>query len=704
MAALPLGEDYIHIEPLTKGGMGWLYKAYRRGLQVEVVIKRVREQYVGKMDQRAEADILKRLKHRYLPRIYDVINGGDGYLYTVMDYIPGVNMQQYVEQNGPAGQKLAHKWACQLCEVAAYLHEQKPPIIHCDIKPGNLMITPSGDICLVDFNTSLVFSSGILAVGATSGYAAPEQYSRPAVPPPGVPAGQPTELLPEDGGFAPSGRPSFSAAFSARAGGYGGVTGRTDVYGIGATLYFLVTGRVPEKALGPVTPVSAWSPEISGTFCSIIRRAMEKAPEDRFPDAGRMLEALRDIDRLDARYRRYRMFRWGSNLLVCLLFLCGAAMALYGGVRLRAERDNAYLSLVTQGEALARQGETERAEAALAGAIRSAPGRAEGYLALSAQLYARGAYPEAAALIQDAVEAGSLPLDSLPDDQAGDLLYIQANCAYEMEDYAAAAGLYRQALDRRTDNPAYYRGLALAQARSGALEEAHRTLDILAEREADSVDCVIIRAELDLVQGEYRTAFDQYAEAAGRTDDPQVLSRVYLSGAEALRELGDLDGYIGWLSQGVGRLGENGTLQAELLAAGYAEKALADPENAPEWYGLAKTHLQRVVDSGRGNILTGLNLAVVQQNLGEYEEAEGRLLALRDQYPSDYRVYMRLSFLYAGWQSRKPAEERDYAGALANYDLAAPHYEQAVASGETDDEMLRLEALMEQLRLSGWLE
>ena len=110
------------------------------------------------------------------------------------------------------------------------------------------------------------------------------------------------------------------------------------------------------------------------------------------------------------------------------------------------------------------------------------------------------------------------------------------------------------------------------------------------------------------------------------------------------------------------------------------------------------------MDSGRGNILTGLNLAVVQQNLGEYEEAEGRLLALRDQYPSDYRVYMRLSFLYAGWQSRKPAEERDYAGALANYDLAAQYYEQAVASGETDDEMLRLEALMEQLRLSGWLE
>lgn len=73
--------------------------------------------------------------------------------------------------------------ACQLCEVIAYLHSQVPPILHCDIKPSNIMITPADDICVIDFNTSLVFSKGVLAIGATPGYAAPEQYTRPGASP-----------------------------------------------------------------------------------------------------------------------------------------------------------------------------------------------------------------------------------------------------------------------------------------------------------------------------------------------------------------------------------------------------------------------------------------------------------------------------------------------------------------------------------------
>lgn len=689
MITLPLGDDYINITPLNQGGMGWLYKAYRKGLQVDVVIKRVKAQYAGKVNQRAEADILKRLKHRYLPQIYDVIDGGDGYLYTVMDYISGINMQQYVQQNGAAGQKVAHKWACQLCEVVAYLHEQHPPIIHCDIKPSNLMITPSGDICLVDFNTSLIFSSGVLAVGATTGYAAPEQYIRPSSQRVIVPPNQPTVLVSDEEELTSSDT--------------GGVTVRTDVYGIGATLYYLVTGHVPEKAVGSVTPVTAYSPKVSGVFCSMIQRAMEKKPKDRFADASQILRALQSVDRLDIRYRRYQIIRIISNLLIILLLLLGIILALYGGFKIRSEREYVYLSLISQGESLAQGGDTAQAESILRQAIQSAPGRAEGYLTLSYQLYVQGAYPESYALIQNAVESGSLLLDNLPKEQAGTLLYIQANCAYELEDYALAIDDYQRALTYQIDDIKYYRGLALAQVRSGKLEEAHQTLAIVSDMDVNSVDYWIIQAELDLIEGEYQAAFDRYAETAEQTDDWQILSRIYQSGAEALEKMGDLDGRIAWLSQGVGRLGDNGIIQAEMLAEAYAEKAVADPENRQEWYGQAETHLQRVVDSGRGNILTQLNLAVVKENLGEFEEAESCLLSLRVQYPTDYRVYMRLTFLYADWQSQMPVKERDYSRTVESYGLALQYYEQAVANGESDDEMQRLEALIEQLRISGWI-
>ena len=172
--------DYENIRVLNRlGGTGDLFVAHKKGMNIDVVIKRTQLQYQHIMNQENESSILKSLKHQYLPRIYDVLSGNDGCVYTVMDLISGQNLQQYVEQNGPVNQKECYRWACQLCEVMQYLHQEnneKPAIIHCDIKPGNVMITNSGDICLIDFNTSLIFRRDKTAVGVTDGYAAPEQY------------------------------------------------------------------------------------------------------------------------------------------------------------------------------------------------------------------------------------------------------------------------------------------------------------------------------------------------------------------------------------------------------------------------------------------------------------------------------------------------------------------------------------------------
>lgn len=157
----------VRSDLLARAGWAHCTGAHKDSLDVDVVIKRVKQKFKGRMDERAEANILKTLKHKYLPRIYDVIESPSGYVYTIMDMIPGENMQNYVKTHGSVSQKLAYRWACQLCEVIAYLHSQVPPILHCDIKPSNIMITPNEDICVIDFNTSLVFSKGVLAIGAT---------------------------------------------------------------------------------------------------------------------------------------------------------------------------------------------------------------------------------------------------------------------------------------------------------------------------------------------------------------------------------------------------------------------------------------------------------------------------------------------------------------------------------------------------------
>ena len=312
--AADLGSGYSSIRPLGEGGMGTLYRAHKDSLDVDVVIKRVKQKFKGRMDERAEANILKTLKHKYLPRIYDVIESPSGYVYTIMDMIPGENMQNYVKTHGPVSQKLAYRWACQLCEVIAYLHSQVPPILHCDIKPSNIMITPNEDICVIDFNTSLVFSKGVLAIGATPGYAAPEQYTRPGASSDTIETVPLEETMPLRGykdAFAyqnvrsnkdPSGRGvsnSVTTAQATNAGGYGTISKRTDVYGIGATLYYAITGQQPGHSLKDVRPITSYKLKFSRSFLLIIARAMKKRQEERFCDAQEMLRALQDIHAID---------------------------------------------------------------------------------------------------------------------------------------------------------------------------------------------------------------------------------------------------------------------------------------------------------------------------------------------------------------------------------------------------------------------
>lgn len=706
---LPLGSDYIDIRSLGEGGMGTLFRAYRRGLGVDVVIKRVKSQYVGKLDQHAEANILKLLKHRYLPRIYDIINGSDGYFYTVMDYIPGENMKQYVEHHGPADQKDAHRWACQLCEVTAYLHEQPTPIIHSDIKPSNIMITPSGDLCLIDFNTSLIFHDGLLALGATPGYAAPEQYTR--CDPAAVDAeatvacedSMLSQLTMAATAPAATGSRSSQAAMTARAGGYGTVSERTDVYGIGATLYFLVSGRTPEKSLDPLTPLSQLPVRISEPFRLIIERAMQKQPADRFPGAAQMLQALQDVADLDIRYKRYRrlrtLSRWTLGLLFCASVFCTA----YGALQLYQGRQNSYLTLVSQGQDLFAQGDTVQAEEVLQQAISMTPRRAEAYLELAVGQYQNGEYQSAFDLLYNALFTGTLSESDLDAAQAADLYYVQANCLYELEDYTGAVQLYSRALELRQDNTAYYRGLALAQARSGDLEGAQSTLAALQEQDALSVDCEVISAEINTINGDYEKALAQYDDILQRSDDPQTISRVYLTAAQLRRDNGDPDGCILLLEQARERLGDAAALHEEMLADAYSRKAQAEPENARDYYLQALDCLQAVIQRGQGNILTKINLAVVQENLGDFDQAEQTLLAACEEAPTDYRPYLRLAFLEADRQSTLPVEQRSYEQTRAYAQKAAEYYPQAQANGASDLEMTRLESLLEQLRAGGWL-
>ncbi|QSX04833.1 serine/threonine protein kinase [Sedimentibacter sp. zth1] len=169
-------DTYKIISLLGSGGSGTVYKAYHTRLEKYVVIKEIKNNVNNKFNDRAEVDILKNLRHMYLPQVYDFIKKKNKF-YTVMDFIEGKSFCEELKCRKRFPQKKVIKWGIQLCEALDYLHSMQIPIIHSDIKPANIMLTNDDNICLIDFNVSLLFSNAANIVGYTMGYSPPEQRS-----------------------------------------------------------------------------------------------------------------------------------------------------------------------------------------------------------------------------------------------------------------------------------------------------------------------------------------------------------------------------------------------------------------------------------------------------------------------------------------------------------------------------------------------
>lgn len=704
--AADLGSGYSAIRPLGEGGMGTLYRAHKDSLDVDVVIKRVKQKFKGRMDERAEANILKTLKHKYLPRIYDVIESPSGYVYTIMDMIPGENMQNYVKTHGPVSQKLAYRWACQLCEVIAYLHSQVPPILHCDIKPSNIMITPADDICVIDFNTSLVFSKGVLAIGATPGYAAPEQYTRPGASPDTIETVPLEETMPLRGykdAFAyqnvrsnkdPSGRGvsnSVTAAQATNAGGYGTISKRTDVYGIGATLYYAITGQQPGHSLKDVQPITSYKLKFSRSFLLIIARAMMKRQEERFCDAQEMLRALQDIHAIDGRYKKVVHSQRVVAAVSLVLAVSGTLAILFGVQRIGVERYAAYDALVRKGRTAADEMRFDEAEQDLQQAIAIYDDQLEAYVEQAVLLYRQGKYQECI----DAVETTqSRELKYYSRQSVANLYNVAAEAYYELESYESAATMYQKAIGYSPDILSYYQGEATALIQLGDYSGADEVLAEMAKAVPDAEQSgayQVVQSELLRKQGDLPDALDAARKAIGSADGNDQLARAYRLAASICEDIGDsmLSEEINLLNQGIEQLpdGYYNALAGQLASA-YIRQAEATGN--PGYQKDALRTYQQLEKNGNTTLEVRLNIAMLQYQLHDFSKAMEMLQALKKDYPKDYRVYKWLAFVQGELDLQNGAS---YTKTLGYYETAAELYRAEQASGVYDPQMDELDRM-----------
>ena len=293
-----LGGVYQIIKEIGQGGTGIIYVANHLHLHKKVVVKKVKDHYVGKINERAEVDILKHLHHTYLPQVYDFLMIGSS-VYTVMEYIEGRDLQYYLDHKYHFPEEIVRKWLFQLTEVLEYLHSQRFPILHSDIKPANIMITGSWDVCLIDFNISLDGESVKDVQGLSPWYAAPEQYERAMH----IQYGQQDKIV---------------------------LDGRMDIYSLGAVFYRVMTGRLPVPTEDQSYVLEQMDVPYSDGLKAVVSRMIKPSPARRYASASRLRQELEDISKADPLYRRYGHLQAGIALAWTLCIIAGVLCIYYG--------------------------------------------------------------------------------------------------------------------------------------------------------------------------------------------------------------------------------------------------------------------------------------------------------------------------------------------------------------------------------------
>ena len=252
---------YRIVKLVGQGGFGAVYRGWDTALSRAVAVKENID--TGPESQRQferEAKLLANLRHANLPTVFDHFVLPDGQ-FLIMEYVEGKSLHEMlIERGGPLEEADVVEWARQVCDALTYLHTHTPPIIHRDIKPENIIITADDRAVLVDFGISKLYDPGkgttVGAKAITPGYSPLEQYGR------------------------------------------GRTDARSDVYSLGATLYSLLTDKLPPEApdlssgADVLMPPREVNPAVSEKASAAVVAAMTPAISQRLVSAAALSHML----------------------------------------------------------------------------------------------------------------------------------------------------------------------------------------------------------------------------------------------------------------------------------------------------------------------------------------------------------------------------------------------------------------------------
>lgn len=614
---------YQIVQEIGKGGTGIIFLGYHLTLCKYVVIKKIKDHFVGNINARGEVDILKKLHHRHLPQVYDFLVIGTE-VYTIMDYVDGHDLSWFVDNGYVFTEDQMVAMLIQLCEVLQYLHSQDPPVIHSDIKPGNIMIRSDGDICLIDFNISLDGEEGKV-LGYSPHFAAPEQIELAEA----VLYGKKHDRVKLDE--------------------------KTDIYSLGASFYYLMTGILPAGNAADTIPLKKIRTFYSKDLVRIVQKAMEPSRLKRYASAEKM--------RNDLEHKRTGQKRLLLGLCLVLLIALLSMGALAGIYQSSEKQKRRYISAFSEFTAQM-QGDDYQKLRKLGMEILNDAGL-EKQLAL---------YPE----------------------QRSQILKGIAESYFEEENYSAASVYFKEAYgisQNEKNKVSCLRDYILSLIKSGNVPGAQQELSD-AERIFSSDILHYLQAELFMQQGENGQALLMLIELTETGTDREIRQRSCLQAADCLKGSGRDDERLELLKRAQQLCDKR--MQYRKIAEGLVEISQNENEKKlqDEALLLAKNSYESLCQDQMASYLDRLNYACVLALSREYQKAMAVLQELEEEFPEDYRSYREEAFVCYQMECRKDSADRDYQGVFY-YGRQA--MEKSSGKEEGDEKLELLKELMAQL-------
>ena len=331
---------------IGSGGMGTVYQAIDI---TDNTVWAIKEQKMTAANRRmllSEAEIMEKMTHPAFPRFRSRWET-DGILYIVMEYISGVTLSKLLAERGALPEAEVISIFRQVADALIYLHELETPIVYRDFKTSNLMLEKSGRVRIIDLGIAQEYSSEsgaeVKAVALTRGYAAPEQYHK---------------------------RYKLDA--------------RADIYALGVTMHYLITGKNPNKPPYVFVPIRKLRRDASQALELIIKKCLQPNPDNRYANARQLAYDLNRIDELNAKLRERFRVRMTVVGVAAALVLCVSLIVYVMNLNSQTASVNTYYAYIES----ARTAESlETALASLQAAIEHSPENPEAYI-LVAEKYA----------------------------------------------------------------------------------------------------------------------------------------------------------------------------------------------------------------------------------------------------------------------------------------------------------------------------